>query len=310
MHQPLVIAYGMGVDSTAMLIGLSVLEIRPDLILFADTGGEKDETYAYQEVMDQFLESAGFPAITVVRYVPQDFKNWPPYSTLEENCLTNGTLPSLAFGFKSCSLKWKVAPQNKFCDDWEPALDCWAQGGCVLKATGFDAGPADMARRNHHGNHTVPKSHIWYPLVEWNWDRERCQEVIRNAGLPVPQKSSCFFCPAMKPQEVDELPEHLLRRIVVMEARAKPRLTDIDGLWRTGCKGTRGSVARPGSITEYIRQHGLLPSEEIDRLIAQVPEEIVAYQEAFAHGDEVPTWNEFFCSLVDESEPLSLSVLF
>ena len=63
----------------------------------------------------------------------------------------------------------------------------------------------------------------------------------------------------MKPQEIDELPMHLLPRIVIMEARAKPRLTDIDGLWRKGCKGTRGSVARPGSITEYIRQRVICP---------------------------------------------------
>jgi len=118
----------------------------------------------------------------------------------------------------------------------------------------------------------------------------------------------------MKPQEIDELPKHLLRRIVIMEARAKPRLTDIDGLWRKGCKGTRGSMAKPGSITEYIRQRGLLPSEEIDRLVAQVPTQIVAYQEAFAQGEEIPTWDQFFCSLSDESESeperFSLSVLF
>ena len=64
MNQPFVVAYGMGVDSTAMLIGLSGIGMRPDLILFADVGGEKDETYAYQPIMDQFLESVGFPAIT------------------------------------------------------------------------------------------------------------------------------------------------------------------------------------------------------------------------------------------------------
>jgi len=44
MNQPFVVAYGMGVDSTAMLIGLSGIGMRPDLILFADVGGEKDET--------------------------------------------------------------------------------------------------------------------------------------------------------------------------------------------------------------------------------------------------------------------------
>ena len=91
-------------------------------------------------------------------------------------------------------------------------------------------------------------------------------------------------------------------------------MTHIDGLWRKGCKGTRGSVARPGSITEYIRQRGLLPSEEIDRLVAQVPTQIVAYQESFAQGEEIPTWDQFFCSLSDdsesESERYSLPVLF
>ena len=74
------------------------------------------------------------------------------------------------------------------------------------------------------------------------------------------------------------------------------------------------SVARPGSITEYIRQQGLLPSEEIDQLVAQVPTQIVAYQEAFAQGEEIPSWDEFFCSLADDPEPepdrMSLPMLF
>ena len=42
---PLVVAYGLGVDSTAMLVEFAHRGIRPDLILFADTGGEKPETY-------------------------------------------------------------------------------------------------------------------------------------------------------------------------------------------------------------------------------------------------------------------------
>jgi hypothetical protein len=37
----LVVAYGLGVDSTAMLIGLQHRGIRPDLIFFADVGAEK-----------------------------------------------------------------------------------------------------------------------------------------------------------------------------------------------------------------------------------------------------------------------------
>jgi hypothetical protein len=37
---PLVVAYGLGVDSTAMLVEFVHRGIRPDRILFADTGGE------------------------------------------------------------------------------------------------------------------------------------------------------------------------------------------------------------------------------------------------------------------------------
>ena len=48
---PLVVAYGLGVNSTAMLVEFARRKIRPDLILFADTGGEKPETYRYMPVI-------------------------------------------------------------------------------------------------------------------------------------------------------------------------------------------------------------------------------------------------------------------
>jgi len=41
---PLVVAYGGGLNSTAMLCGFRERGIIPSLILFADTGGEMPET--------------------------------------------------------------------------------------------------------------------------------------------------------------------------------------------------------------------------------------------------------------------------
>ena len=67
LRQPLVVAYGMGVDSTAVLVRFAQLGIRPDLILFADVGGEKAETYAYLETINAFLEAHGMPQVTVHR---------------------------------------------------------------------------------------------------------------------------------------------------------------------------------------------------------------------------------------------------
>lgn len=352
VKQPLVVAYGLGVDSTAMLIGMHQRGMRPDLILFADTGNEKQETYDYLPIMNQWLESVGFPLVTVVRNVVADFKHWPPYRTLGENCLTNGTLPSLAFGFKSCSLKWKVAPQNKFCDQWQPAIDCWNAGGKVLKVIGYDAGPSDGRRHAKAEKLVDAKYDYAYYLIEWGWDRERCKIEIAAAGLPVPPKSACYFCPATKPSELHEHKKIYLRYIVIMEARATPRLeghiaqedldrqyeqkiyewnqkpeakrgkaprhgnqsTGVLGLWRRGCKGTRGAMKLPGMMTEYIREQGLLPVEEIDDLILNAPTAIVSHQEEFAAGLSIPAWHDFIEAFtpetgIDEIQEAGLPVL-
>src|SRR5690242_14871591 len=101
---PLVVADGLGVDSTAMLLGLWQRGIVPDLILHADTGGERPETIAYIPERQRWLASVGFPPLIIVRRKPVLHGKMGSYSTLEGNCLVNETLPSLAFGFRSCSL--------------------------------------------------------------------------------------------------------------------------------------------------------------------------------------------------------------
>ena len=226
-NQPIVVAYGMGVDSTAVLVGFERQGIVPDAIIFADTGSEADHTYAYRPIIDAWLKSVGFPPITVVKYIPKDFKHWPPYNSLEENCLTNTTLPSLAYGFKSCSQKWKISPQEKWCNEWDVAQTTWSLGLKLRKVIGYDNGTNDIRRRNHIGDRNDPKYDYWYPLQDWGWDRERCKEEIRKSTLPcVPEKSSCYFCPAMKPHELHNLTQEKLTRIVMIEARTVQRHID------------------------------------------------------------------------------------
>ena len=48
---PMVVAYGLSVDSTAMLVGMRLRGERPDLILFADKGEEKGvDLFSMQKV--------------------------------------------------------------------------------------------------------------------------------------------------------------------------------------------------------------------------------------------------------------------
>jgi hypothetical protein len=258
---PLCVAYGMGVDSTAVLVGLWLLGIRPDLITFADTGSEKPETYEFQAIIDAWLLNVGFPPVTVVRRLAT---KRAPYATLEENCLVNGTLPSLAFGGrKGCSLKWKAEVQNKFRASWAPARAAWKRGEKVTVLIGYDAGDKDAKRSSIKED---KKYHYEYPLRMWGWDRDECESRIAKTNMTVPPKSACFFCPSTKPAELVALIEKhsdLADRIIAMEAGAEPRQAErraagqkaIEGLWGMGCKGTRGGEKRPGRMTDFIVAH-------------------------------------------------------
>jgi hypothetical protein len=254
---PLVVAYGLGVNSTAMLVEFAARGIRPDLILFADTGGEKVETYQYLRVIRPYLARVGFPDVNVVRYRTKR----APYHTLEGQCLHTGTLPSLAYGGKSCSLKWKRTPQDDFILRAYPEPKMVQSGGRVVRALGYDAGErrrvvkaigldaGEGARVRWQTRQPPPGERLsrdqrldrdyfayWYPLYEWGFDRSRCVEVIERAGLPVPMKSACFYCPASKRQEVLWLREHhpdLLQRALQVEDNAMPNLTSVKGLGRS-----------------------------------------------------------------------------
>ena len=107
-EQLVCVADGMGVDSTAVLVGLKNRGIRPDLITFANTGNEKEETVKYIETRNQWLADVGFPPLVIVQRTPPK----AGYDSLYGNCYKNETLPSLAFGQKSCSIEWKKKPQD------------------------------------------------------------------------------------------------------------------------------------------------------------------------------------------------------
>jgi hypothetical protein len=203
VKQPLCVCYGMGVDSTAMLIGMEQRGIRPDLITFADTGGEKPETYLYAPIFRQWCRDVDFPQFELCRYVPPI----APYDSLYGNCIKNETIPSLAFGRKSCSLKWKRDAQEPLRRRLPQNVQAWSNGMKVSKAIGFDASPREQKRTYAGVGMEANEYDYWYPLQDWGWDREKCKRVIADAGLPVPVKSACFFCPAMKKHEIVELQE-------------------------------------------------------------------------------------------------------
>ncbi|ODS23554.1 hypothetical protein AB835_08045 [Candidatus Endobugula sertula] len=216
----LVVSYGGGINSKALLVGMFECGINPDAILFADTGGESPHTYADIASMESWLSSIAFPSITVVKVASK---------TLEQDCLDRKALPSVAYGYKTCSQRFKREPQEKWLNNWEPAKAVWKAGHKITKVIGFDADEPQRAQKYESDKYTQ-----WYPLLDWNWGREECIEAIDRAKLSQPGKSSCFFCPNRKTSEIRELADQypeLIARAIHMEQNAE--LTSIKGLGRT-----------------------------------------------------------------------------
>lgn len=207
----IVVSFGGGTNSTAMLIGMKERGITPNLIIFADTGGEKPHTYEHIKIVSNWCLDNGFPSITTVRNEKPSRKGG-----LEQMCLAANSLPSIAYGFKTCSLMFKK----------EPADDYLKSRGITEfeRWIGIDMGELHRAK---------PYEGTKYPLIEWGWDRDECVAAIKRAGLPQPGKSACFFCPSSKKNEIKQLrvdyPE-LAARAVAMEKNAD--LTSIKGLGR------------------------------------------------------------------------------
>lgn len=227
---PVVLSFGGGVNSTALLCGLwERFRSVPDLVLFADTGGEREHTYEHVRVMEKWVLERGGGFETVTNADPEGKRHG--HKSLEDECHRNQTLPSLAFGFKGCSAKWKRQPMDRFLREHPMVLNSWSQDQPVVRLIGIDADEA-------HRSKDIDGGKQWRyerPLVDWGWGREECIEAIKRAGLEVPKKSACWFCPAMKKHEVLDLAERnpdLFDRAAKMEQIAAPNLGSTRGLGR------------------------------------------------------------------------------
>lgn len=211
-----IVSYGGGIDSTAMLIAMKKRGIIPDAILFADTGGEHPETYSYIQYFNMWLLKNGMPQITTVKYKTKHGVEL----TLEQDILNNHTIPSIAFGWKTCSQKFKIQPQEKWIKEQYPHEE-------IHHYIGFEFGEQYRMKEN-----PIPNHFNHYPLIEFEMDRNACIREIESEGLCVPPKSSCFYCPNMVKGEILSLSDMLKQRVKAIEKNATV-LIELKGLGRT-----------------------------------------------------------------------------
>lgn len=198
-----VISYGGGVQSTAMVVlaAQGRLGYDIDAALFANVGDDSEHpaTLTYvREVAIPWAAERGLP-VHELHKQRRDGSRAPGLmshildhadpETLREPIPVRGM--NGAPLSRSCTADWKVKVVGK----WLKAHGASADNPATV-CIGISTDEIIRASNKRAEPYERPA----YPLIDLNLDRSGCQRVIAEAGLPVPPKSSCFFCPFHRPQ--------------------------------------------------------------------------------------------------------------
>lgn len=216
-----VLMAGMG-DDTAMLIAeMYERGYEPDEIIFCDTGSEFPHTYKFIEDLKTWCIERAWSKVVILQKYDSDGK---PLSVIG-NAEAGLTLPSAAFGSKSCSLRFKAETADKYLNNSADCHKAWGiekkgvsldrHTGAILRIIGINADEPQRAAK-------WKPEHKWvqaFPLVDWEIGEHESGAVSR-VGLYYPGKSSCICCPHLTGRELDmmrrEYPKEF-GRVIAME---------------------------------------------------------------------------------------------
>ena len=182
-----VFSCGGGVQSTACLVLAAQGRIPYRTFIFANVGdnAEDPRTISYvREVLKPFAAANGIKWVDVQRKRRDgslvdlfDDLHRPIRSIDIPVRMANGSP-----GNRNCTTHWKIRPIAKWIKRNAP--------GCILgKGISTDEPHRATPSRESDGYTSA------YPLIELGISRSDCLRIVREAGLPQPPKSSCWFCP-------------------------------------------------------------------------------------------------------------------
>ena len=164
-----VLSFGGGVNTVALMVILIGQGWPLDEVIFADTGGEVPETYEYLSYVRPFLQENGIPFKTVARRVRT--------TDLFGTCWRREVIPSVMWRW--CTRDYKVEPIHNY------------YASLKVHVRQYMGIAYDEIHRMKDSR--VPFVTNLYPLIDLKMTRDDCIATIQRSGLPIPEKSGCFF---------------------------------------------------------------------------------------------------------------------
>lgn len=207
MTVPLVYSYGGGVQSTAMLVLAAQGYLRPGPFLFSNVGDDSEHPDTLRYVREVAFDYAAAHGIEIHEL-----------SKVRRRGRHAGELGDLYLRMMHPDAQYAPipirgvggAPQKRACtQDYKvEVVSKWiAEHGATAEnpahvAIGISVDEIERAtsfRRNGAEIVDFPLLTLEHRLAPRGATRADCEAIIRDAGLPVPRKSSCYFCPFHKP---------------------------------------------------------------------------------------------------------------
>ncbi len=186
-------SYGGGVDSTAGLVLAAQGQIDYPIFLFCNVGDDSEHpaTLAYvQDVAKPYALAHGIELIEL-RHIRKDGTEETLYKKLTRAGSRSTGIPirlegSGAPGRRSCTSEFKIRRRAV----WQRRHGA-TRAAPAVTGLGIDIDEFHRARTDSG----IETQVLEYPLIDMRLNRQDCMNIITSAGLPIPPKSSCWFCP-------------------------------------------------------------------------------------------------------------------
>lgn len=203
-----VVSYGGGVQSTALLVLAAQGYIDHDRFLFSNVGDDSEDPRTLRYVREVAFDYAAAHGIAMeeLHRVPTRGRSKGQVETLWGRLMREDSrsLPipvrmgdTGAPGTRSCTADFKIRVVQRRIRELGASAEAPARVAVGISTDEYQRATSRIVE---------PFERLEYPLLHLEWrgrvglNRADCEEVIRSAGLPVPPKSSCFFCPFHRPQ--------------------------------------------------------------------------------------------------------------